>query len=82
MHGNAQLFFVVIYCSLEFPEGLISITEIAIGISFSCSILDLLGNTQVFLVVLYCFMDVVKVFVSIAEKAVGTSFFFLVTDFL
>ena len=51
--GNAKVFLVVVYCSLEAAEVLISIAEIAIGTSFSGPVDDVLGNANVFLVVLY-----------------------------
>ena len=51
--GNTQAFVVVIYCFLEFAEGVINIAEIAIGSSFSGPVADFLGNTQVFVCLLY-----------------------------
>ena len=50
--GNAKVFLVVLYCSLEGAEVLINIAEIAIGTSFSGPVADVLGNAKVFLVVL------------------------------
>ena len=49
---------VVIYCFLEFAEGVISIAEIAIGTSFSGPVADFLCNAKVFLVVRYCSLEV------------------------
>ena len=50
--GNAKVFLVALYCSLEVAEVSISIVEIAIGKSFSGLVAEVLGNTKVFLVIL------------------------------
>ena len=50
--GNAKVFPVVLYCSLEVAEVFINIAEIAIGLSFSGPVADVLGNAEGFLVVL------------------------------
>ena len=56
--GDAKVFLVVIYYSLEVAEVFISIAEIAIGTSFCGPVADFLGNAKVFLVVLYCSLEV------------------------
>ena len=43
---------MVLYCSLEVAEVFINIAEIAIGLSFSGPVADVLGNAEGFLVVL------------------------------
>ena len=65
---------MVVYCSLEVAEVLVSITEIAIGTYVSGLVEDVLGNAKVFLVVLYRWLEVADSFISIAEIAIGTSF--------
>ena len=44
--GNAEVFLVVFYCSLEVSDGEISISEIAIGTSFSGPVANVLGNAN------------------------------------
>ena len=56
--GNAKVFLVVLYYSLEVAEREISIAKIAIGTSFSGPVADVLGNAKVFLVILYCSLEV------------------------
>ena len=63
---------MVVYCSLEVAYRVISIAEIAIGISFSGPVANILGNANVFLVVLYYSLEVAEVFISVAEIAIGT----------
>ena len=46
--GDAKLFPVVLYYSLEVGERVISIAEIAIGTSFSGPVANVLGNAMVF----------------------------------
>ena len=65
--GNAKVFLVVLYCSLEVAEVFISIAEIATGTSFSGPVADVLGNAKAFLVILYCSLEVAEVFISIAR---------------
>ena len=50
--GNAMVFLVVLYCSLEVAQISISIAEIAIGTSFSGPVAEVLGNPKIFLVLL------------------------------
>ena len=64
--GNAKGFLVVLYCSLDVAERVISIAETSIGLSFSCAVAYVLGNAKVFLVVLYCSLEV-------AERHTGES---------
>ena len=52
--GNATVFLVILYCSLEVAERVISIAEIARGTSFCGPVAHVLGNSKVFLVVLSC----------------------------
>ena len=59
--GNAKVFHVVLYCSLEVAEVFISIAEIAIGTSYSGPFADVPGNAKVFLVVVYCSLEVAEV---------------------
>ena len=65
---------MVVYCSLEVADRVISIAEIAIGTPFSGPVADVFGNAKVFLVVLYCSLEVAERVISIAEIAIGTSF--------
>ena len=58
--GNAKVFRVILYCSLEVAKVLISIAKIATGTSFSSPVADVLGNAIVFLVVLYCSLEVAE----------------------
>ena len=49
--GNANVFLVILYCSLKVADVFISIAEIAIGTYFSGPVDDVIGNAKVFLVV-------------------------------
>ena len=59
---------MVLYCSLEVAESVISIAEIAIGTSFSGPVADVFGNGKVFLVVLYCSLKVTEISISILPR--------------
>ena len=65
---------MILCCSLEVTERVISIADVAIGTFFSGPVVDILGNPNVFLVVLYCSLEVAERVISIAEIAIGTSF--------
>ena len=56
--GNAKVFLLKLYYSLEVAEIFISVAEIAIGKSLSGPVADVLGNAKVFLVILYCSLEV------------------------
>ena len=51
--SNAEVLIVVLYCLLEFAEGVIIPAEIAIATSFTCPVTNFLGNGDVFIDVLY-----------------------------
>ena len=63
---------MVVYCSLEVADRVISIAEIAIGTSFSIPVANVLGDAKLFLVVLYYSLEVGERVISIAEIAIGT----------
>ena len=73
---------MVLFCSLEFAEGIIRTAEIAIGTSFSFPVTDFLENAQAFLAALYCPLEFTEGFISNAEKVIGYCFTFSVTGFL
>ena len=73
---------MVLYCSLEVAERVISIAEITIGTSFSVPVADVLCIAKVFLVILYCSLEVAKNLISIAEITTGNSFSGPVADVL